>query len=271
VRPERRTESGKALHRGVGSRWFVDGGEAPALLRTPRRDGYEVALDHAVGVRLGELALAGGRERVRAITVQLRVAIVQVLGGLAHHERRGVDQPLREDAGIRVDAFAHRMVSHVLDSTGDRDVVRTERDAGRGGRDGGHRSRAHPVDRITRHGTRQAGQQRGGPADCQSLIARLGRRGDRDVVHPVGRELRVAAKQLADALDHEVVGAGLGVHAAGLAERGADAVDEDDVAELSGHGPSSVPTNGGQESCSVRRPLSCRQVLGPPPMLLAGN
>ena len=50
-----------------------------------------------------------------------------------------------------------------------------------------------------------------------------------------GRQLRVAAQQLADAADHEVVGAGVGVHAAGLAERGADAVDEDDVAGCSGH------------------------------------
>ena len=50
-----------------------------------------------------------------------------------------------------------------------------------------------------------------------------------------GRQLRVAAQQLADAADHQVVGAGVGVHATGLAERGADAVDEDDVADFTGH------------------------------------
>ena len=64
-----------------------------------------------------------------------------------------------------------------------------------------------------------------------------------DLVDPLGGQLRVAAQQLADALDDEVVGAGLGVHAlvAGLAERGADAVDEDDVAEGAGHvGPPAV-------------------------------
>ena len=44
----------------------------------------------------------------------------------------------------------------------------------------------------------------------------------------------VATHQLADALDDEVVGAGLGVLALGLAERGADAVDEDDLSQLSG-------------------------------------
>ena len=38
--------------------------------------------------------------------------------------------------------------------------------------------------------------------------------------------------------DDEVVGAGLGVHAllAGLAERGADPVDEDDLTQGAGHG-----------------------------------
>ena len=59
-----------------------------------------------------------------------------------------------------------------------------------------------------------------------------------DLLDAVLRELGVAAEQLADALDDEVVGAGLGVHAllAGLAERGADAVDEDDLLERTGHG-----------------------------------
>ena len=46
-----------------------------------------------------------------------------------------------------------------------------------------------------------------------------------------GGELGVAAEQFADRLDDQVVGAGVGVHAlrSGLAERGTDAVDEDNA------------------------------------------
>src|SRR6185437_16686679 len=54
---------------------------------------------------------------------------------------------------------------------------------------------------------------------------------------PLRRQLGVPAQQLADALDHQVVGPGLGVHPllAGLAERRADAVDEHDVLDGAGH------------------------------------
>ena len=85
---------------------------------------------------------------------------------------------------------------------------------------------------------REAREQRGHPADRQALVADLGGRGDGDVVDPLGRQLRMPPQQLADAVDDHVVGAGLGVHAlrAGLAERGPDAVDEDDVAQGTGHG-----------------------------------
>lgn len=53
----------------------------------------------------------------------------------------------------------------------------------------------------------------------------------------------MAAQELPDALDDEVVSSGLGVDAffTGLAERGADAVNKDDVAEGAGHwGPPEV-------------------------------
>jgi hypothetical protein len=47
----------------------------------------------------------------------------------------------------------------------------------------------------------------------------------------------MAAHQLADALDDQIVGAGLGVHAlgTGFSERCADAVHEDDVASGTRH------------------------------------
>ena len=91
------------------------------------------------------------------------------------------------------------------------------------------RSMAKPGDAL-----RQAGEQGGGAADGQALVADLGGGGDRDLVDALGRQRRVAAHQLADALDDEVVGAGLGVLALGLAERGAHAVDEDDLSQLTG-------------------------------------
>ena len=87
------------------------------------------------------------------------------------------------------------------------------------------------------HRTRQPGQQGGGAPDGQALVADLGGGGDGDLVDPLGRQLGMAPQQLPDAVDDQVVGAGLGVHRAGLAERGTDAVDEDDVAEFTRHAP----------------------------------
>ena len=103
--------------------------------------------------------------------------------------------------------------------------------------DGGHRAGAHPVDGEAGDRSRQPGQHGGGAADGQALVADLGGGGDGDLVDPLRRQVRVAPQQLADDLDDQVVGAGLGVQAlrARLAERGPDAVDEDDVACGTGH------------------------------------
>src|SRR5438874_1121222 len=75
------------------------------------------------------------------------------------------------------------------------------------------------------------GTDLGGPADGQALVADLRGGRDGDLVDALRRQLRVTAEQLADDLDDQVVGAGLRVDAllAGLAERGADTVDEDDI------------------------------------------
>ncbi len=64
----------------------------------------------------------------------------------------------------------------------------------------------------------------------EALVADLGGGRDGDLVDPLGRQRRIAAQQFADDADDQIVGAGLGVEALGprLAERGADAVDEDD-------------------------------------------
>ena len=165
--------------------------------------------------------------------------VVQVLRGGAHDQRRRVDQLLGQDPRVGVDALAHRVAAHVLDAAGDRDVVGAEGDPAGDGGHRGHGAGAHAVDRVAGDGLGQTRQQGGGAADGQALVADLGGGRDGDLVDPLGRQLRVAAQQLADAADDEVVGAGVGVHPAGLAERGAHAVDEDDVADGTGHGMSS--------------------------------
>ena len=79
-------------------------------------------------VRGGGLLLAGHRVAVGALLGQVREAVVDALGGVAHVERVRVDELLGEEAGVRVGAGAHRVAAHVLDAAGDRDVVGAERD-----------------------------------------------------------------------------------------------------------------------------------------------
>jgi hypothetical protein len=134
------------------------------------------------------------------------------------------------------------VVPHVLDAAGDGHVVGAERDTGRRRRHRGHRAGAHAVDGEAGNRLRQPGQQGGGAADGQPLVTDLRGGGDGDLVHPLGGQRRIAAEQLPDAADDEVVGARLGVDAlrAGLAEGSAHAVDEDDLTQRAGHGTSAA-------------------------------
>src|SRR5699024_7621861 len=59
--------------------------------------------------------------------------------------------------------------------------------------------------------------------------AGLGGGGNGDLVDPLGRDLGVSSQQLTDAVDDEVVCAGLGRDRVRLAERGTDAFEEDHV------------------------------------------
>jgi hypothetical protein len=162
---------------------------------------------------------------------------VEVLGGAAHDERALVDDLLGDDPRVGVDALAHRVAAHVLDTTGDRDIDGPEPDRGGDIGDSGHRTGTHPVDRVARGRVGQTGEQRSQAAEGQALVADLGRRGDRDLLDLVLRQVRIATEQLTDALDDEVVGPGLGVDPflTGLAERGADPVDKDDLTQGTGH------------------------------------
>ena len=228
---------GQVLERGARARRLVGGGQAVAELAGAGGDGDQVGLDLAVHVRLLQLVLAGDGVGVRALLGERREAVVQVLCGRAHHQRGGIHQLLGDDPGVGVDALAHRVVAHVLDPAGDGDLVGAEGDRRGAVGDGGHRAGAHAVDGVAGGGRRQAGQEAGHPSEGQSLVADLGGGGDGHLLHALGRQVGVTAQQLADAVDDEVVGAGLGVDALlpGLAERGADPVDEHDLTQGAGH------------------------------------
>ena len=162
---------------------------------------------------------------------------MEVLGGLAHHGGARVDQPLGDEARVEVDVLAHRVVAHVLDASGDREVAGTHRDLPRRS---GHRGKcagAHPVDREAGNRVRQAGEQCDVPSERQALVAHLGGGRHDDVADPLGRGLLVAAQELPHRLDGHVVGARLPEEPAlaGPAERSPHAIDVHDLSQLARH------------------------------------
>jgi hypothetical protein len=269
VHAERRLQTRQVLQGGPRAHRLVGGDETPTGLAALRvgpahRDRHQVGLDLAVGVRLGGLLLRAHRVLVRAQLGDLRVAVVQVLRGHAHEQRRLVDQLLGDEPRVRVHALAHRVAAHVLDTAGDGDVVRAEGHGTGDRRDGGQGAGAHAVDGVAGHGGRQAREDARGTADGQTLVTDLRGRGDGDLVDLLGVKTGVAAQQLPDRLHDEVVGTGLVVDAlrARLAERGTDAVDEDDIPDGTRHDWLSSRVRDGTAACAER---ALR------PMLLAGN
>ena len=113
---------------------------------------------------------------------------MQVLRGRAHRHRRGVDEPLGDEAGIEVDVLAHRVVAHVLDPAGEHEVGGPHRDLAGPGGDGRERAGAHPVDREARDALRQARQQGDVAAERQALVADLRGRGHDHVIDLLGGE-----------------------------------------------------------------------------------
>ncbi len=229
MRAERGLQRRKTLERGLGTQRLVAGGEPPAGVALDG-DRDEVGLDLAGIVGGGRLLLAAQRIVVGALLGELREPVVDLLRGVAHVERLGVHELLGEEARVRVDAGAHRVVAHVLDPARQREVVCTEGDAARDRGDGRHRARAHPVDREAGNGLGEAREQRGRAPDGQALVAGLGGRGDGHVVDAILRQIGMAFEQSDHRLDDEVVGPGVPVHAffARAPEGGAYPVDEHD-------------------------------------------
>ena len=91
---------------------------------------------------------------VGVVPRDLRVAVVEVLGGLAHCRRGRVDEPLRHEARVVVDVFEQRVPTHVLDASREDHVRGAHRDLAGAGGDRGQRAGAHAVDREARHGAR---------------------------------------------------------------------------------------------------------------------
>ena len=236
VRAERGLQRGQTLHRGFGPHALVFGRETPALGALDG-DRDEVGLDLARRVRCGDLLLASHPEPVGTLLRERREAVVQTLGRVAHVEGLGVDELFGEEPRVRVDALAHRVVAHVLDATGDADVVLTEADhrADRGDRR--HRAGAHPVDREAGNAQRQTGEDGGGAAEREALVADLRGGCDGDIVDAVLRQVGVALEEPDHRLDDQVVGAGVEVLAllTGPTERGTNPIHEYDVGSL-GHG-----------------------------------
>ena len=119
----------------------------------------------------------------------------------------------------------------MLDAACEHDVARTERDLARSCRDGGQRAGAHAVEREAGDRLWDAGEQRNVAAECQSLVADLRCRREDHVTDAFGRNLGIAAEQLAHDLDGHVVSARLPKDSlrAGATERRAHAVDEHDL------------------------------------------
>ena len=186
MRTERSLQSGQAFHRGARARTFVSCDVPPAVFGVTRGDGDEVGLQQAVGVRLGCLLLARHCVGVRTLLRQVRESVVEVLGGLAHEQRFRVNQFLGQVAGVRIDSFAHRVMRHVLDASGDRHVVGTRHDRRRQSGHCRHCSGAPAVDGVARDRTRETREHGHRPSDIHALIARLGGGRDRDVVDALG-------------------------------------------------------------------------------------
>ena len=244
ARAERGAECGEALERRLGSQELVARGDPPPLLAEDahRHDG---ARHHAVllGPGPGRPDLALERVAVGRLPRQMGEGVVEILGRLAHHGSALVDQSLAHEARVEVDLVAHRVVPHVLDAADEHEIGGAHRDLAGAGRRRRQRSRAHAVDREAGNGVGEAREQGDVPAERQALIADLRRRGEDHIADALDRHGRVAAEQLTDDLDRHVVGPRLPEETARpcLAERGADAVDEDDLVALAPHASEDSP------------------------------
>src|ERR671935_1415368 len=230
---KRRAQVREALERRVRAQELVPVGRSPALVREDAHRHDRLAHD-AVLPRRGRALLRADGERVGVTLRDVREVVVQVLGGRAHRDRGRVDEPLGDEARIEVDLLGHRMMAHVLDAAGEHDLAGAESDLTGSGGHRRQRAGAHAVDGEAGHGVRDAGEERDVTPERQALVADLGGGGEDDVADPLDGDPGVAADELAHDLDRYVVGARLPEDPVGActAERGSDAVDEDNLAAV---------------------------------------
>jgi len=275
VRTERRLEASEVGHRGLRPPPLVLRGQTPRAVRVLDGDGDEIGLDLPRVVGALRLLLAEHAEAVGPLLRQVGEAVEDALGRHPHVQGAGVHHLLRDEARVGVGVRSDRVTTHVLDASCECDVVHADADRCGHRRHARHRSGAHAIDREPGNALGEACQDRHGPAEGESLVARLRGGRDGDIVDPVLRDRRVPLHQTDGRLDREVVGSGVPVHAffAGAPERCAHAVDEEDVRDI-GHSASND-----WDRRKPRRPLRAGRTRwriptnrsGQPPRALARN
>ena len=161
ARPEGRSQGGQALEGRIGPEELVLLGELPPVVAEDAHRDDGAGVDAVVvGPCVGRPSLRLHGVAIRILPRQVWEDVVEVLRGLAHHRGALVDQALGDEAGVEVDVLAHRVMTHVLDASGDREVARAHRDLSRSRGDGGQRAGAHPVDGEAGNRVRKAGEER---------------------------------------------------------------------------------------------------------------
>jgi hypothetical protein len=231
--PEWRSQFGEILYRGSWAGRLILGVKCPTLPWLHGGDWDKVFLDLLAGICFGQFRLGRGRVCVRSVFGDVREAVVQILGRVAHVQCCWIHEPLGHEPRIGISAGAHGVVAHVLHAAGNDDVVRAEADATRRRRHCCHGSGAHAVDCEARHRAGKACQKGGRPANGEALIARLGGRGDGYLVNAVSRQRRIAAHQFPDAFHDKVISARTRINAflAGFTEGCPHTIHEHDVAD----------------------------------------
>src|SRR5262249_29274816 len=127
---------------------------------------------------------------------------------------------------------AHRHARHVLDATGDDDVVLAGHDALCREVGGLLAGAAHPIERGPAHIEGQAGDQRGIARNVEALLAELVDAAKNDVLH-LGRVHADAADEITQDQRREVVGANGRELPVLFADGGANGSDDDSVSHES--------------------------------------
>jgi hypothetical protein len=130
------------------------------------------------------------------------------------------------------------MAAHMFNTSGDSNVIGAKSDSSGKICHRSHGASAHAVNGLARNCAWKPSENAGAAAQSETLVANLGRRGNRNVVDPLRWEVRIATQQFVESADHKVVSAGLCVHpfVAGTSKGSSNCINENYVANRTGHG-----------------------------------